>query len=215
MLQSLRLFFSRDKEIEGITINLNGVQLHSNECTKRLCVHVDRYLTFNHHISELCRNAARQVNCFMQLSIMSPVESKLTIFNAFIVSNFLYCPVVWDMFSKSDTKKVENVKERALCFIYRKFESDYKSLLNLAERSSLYMDRLRTIITEVYKAINGMSSEFLQDVFVIKANVHDLKDNNNMKLYKFQTMTYDKHSIQYITGIPWNSINVDIKIHTM
>ncbi len=55
-----------------------------------------------------------------------------------IVSNFLYCPVVWHMCSKSDTKKVEKVQGRALCFIYRKFEIDYKSLLNLGECSSLY-----------------------------------------------------------------------------
>ncbi len=39
-------FFSRDKEIESITINLEGVQLHSNECTTLLGVHVDIYLTF-------------------------------------------------------------------------------------------------------------------------------------------------------------------------
>ncbi len=139
----------------------------------------------------------------MQLSTLLPVESKLTIFNAFIVSNFLDCAVVWHMFSKSDTKKVAKVQERALCLIYRTFESDYKSLLiiNLAGRSSLYIDRLRTIVTEVYKAINGMSPEYLQDLFVIKANVHDLRDNNKMKLYKFITMTYGKHSIKYVTGI--------------
>ncbi len=111
--------------------------------------------------------------CFILL--LAYVESKRTIFNAFIVSNFLYCHVVWHMFSKSDTKKVEKVQERALCFIYRRFQSDNKSLLNLAGCSTLYMDRLRTIVIEVYKAINGMSPEFLQDLFVIKANVHDLK----------------------------------------
>ncbi len=97
-------------------------------------VHVHRYLSFDHHVSEQCRKAARQVNyllCFLW-------SLSLTIFNAFIVSNFLYCPVVWYMCSKSDIKKVEKVQERALCFIYRKFESDYKSLLNLTERSSLY-----------------------------------------------------------------------------
>ncbi len=174
MLQSFRLlFFSRDKEIDGITINLEGVKLHSNECTKRLGVHVDRYLTFNHHVSELCREVARQVNCLMRLSTMLPEEAKLTIFNAISVSNFLYCPVAWHMCSKSDTKKVEKLQERALCFIYRKFESDYKTLLNLAESSSLYMRKLRTIVTEVYKAINGMSPEFLLDLFVIKAHLHD------------------------------------------
>ncbi len=73
------------------------------------------------------------------------------------------------------------------------------------------MERLRTIVTEVYKAINGMSPEFLQDLFVIKANVHDLRDNYKMKLYKFKTMTYGKHSIKYVAVILWNSINVDIK----
>ncbi len=78
MLQSFRVFFSRNKEIKGIAINVEGVQLHSNECTKPLGVHVDRYLTFNYHVS--------------------------------------------------DTKKVEKVQERALCFIYRKFESDYINL---------------------------------------------------------------------------------------
>ncbi len=131
MLQSFRLLFSQEiKKIEGITINVEGVQFHSNECAKRQGVHVDRYLTFNHHVSELCRKAARKVNCLMRLSTMLPVESKLTIFNSFIVSNFLYCPVACHMCSKSDTKKVEKVHERALCFIYRKFESDYKSLLN-------------------------------------------------------------------------------------
>ncbi len=95
--------------------------------------------------------------------------------------------------------------------MYRKFESDYKSLLNLAERFSLIMARLRSIVTEVYKAINGMLPECLQYLFVIKANGHDLRDNNKMKLYKFKTMSYGKHSIKYTAGILWNSINVDIK----
>ncbi len=75
------------------------------------------------------------------------------------------------------------------------------------------MDRLRTIVTQVYKAINGMSTECLQDLFVIKANVHDLRDNTKMKLYKFRIMTYGKHSINYVAGILWNIIYVDIK-HT-
>ncbi len=36
-------------------------------------------------------------------------------------------------------------------------------------------------------------------------------DNNKMKLYKFKTMTYGKHSIKYVAGILWNNINLDIK----
>ncbi len=55
-----------------------------------------------------------------------------------------------------------------------------------------------------------MSPEVLQDVFVI----NDLRDNNKMKLCKFKTMTYGKHSIKYVAGILWNSRNVDIRKNT-
>ncbi len=95
-------------EIEGITINLEDVQLHSNECIKYLGVHVNRYLTFNHHVSELCRKAAGQVNCLMRSSTMLPAKSKLTIFNAFIVSNFSYFPV--------DTKKSRKGTRESIVF---------------------------------------------------------------------------------------------------
>ncbi len=52
---------------------------------------------------------------------------------------------------------------------------------------------------------------FTRFVCYIKANVHDLRYNNKMKFYKFKTMTYGKHSIKYVAGILWNSINADIK----
>ncbi len=77
--------------------------------------------------------------------------------------------------------------------------------------NACYLGSFKYIRLYVYKAINGMSPECLQDLFVIKANVHDLRDNNKMKLYKFKPMTYGKHSIKYVAGILWNSINVDIK----
>ncbi len=58
-------FFQEITKLKVITINLEYVQLQINDCTKLLGEHVDRYLTFNHHVSELCRKAARQVNCLM------------------------------------------------------------------------------------------------------------------------------------------------------
>ncbi len=53
----------------------------------------------------------------MRLSTMLPVQSRLTIFNAFLFSNFVYCPVIWHMCSKSDTKIVENVQEHYVTYI--------------------------------------------------------------------------------------------------
>ncbi len=48
----------------------------------------------------------------MRLSTMLPVEYRLTIFNALLSLISYIGPVVWHMFSKSDTEKVEKVQER-------------------------------------------------------------------------------------------------------
>ncbi len=108
-------------------------------------------------------------------------------------------------------KQLDNNRDALRIHKYGISDTTLEEVSCNAERSSLYMDRLRTIVTEVYKAINDMSPELLQDLFVIKANIHDVRVNNKMKLYKFKTMIYGKHSIKYVAGILWNSINVDIK----
>ncbi len=63
----------------------------------------------------------------MRLSAMLPVEYKLTIFNAFIVTNFLYCHAVWHMCSKSDTEKVERYKREH----YVSYIENSKVIINL------------------------------------------------------------------------------------
>ncbi len=37
-------------------------------------------------------------------------DSNVLIFNAFVVSNYMYCPLVWHMCSVSDSKNVEKIQ---------------------------------------------------------------------------------------------------------
>ncbi len=54
----------------------------------------------------MCTKASYQIRALSRLSGMLNVESKFLIFNAFVVSNFMYCPLVWHMCSVSNSKKV-------------------------------------------------------------------------------------------------------------
>jgi hypothetical protein len=65
--------------------------------------------------------------CFI-LSGMLDIESKFMIFNAFIVSNIMYCPLIWHMCSISDSKKIEKVQERALRYVLNDFNDTYYNL---------------------------------------------------------------------------------------
>ncbi len=70
----------------------------------------------------------------------------------FILSNCNYCPLVWHFCGVLNTKK-ENVKKRALRFVYNDFTSSYEELLAKRNYSTLYITRLRYIATELYKCI--------------------------------------------------------------
>ncbi len=61
------------------------------------------------------KKANSQARALAKLPSMLDTESKIRIFNAFVVSNCLYCPLVWHMCCVSDCKRIEKVQERALC----------------------------------------------------------------------------------------------------
>ncbi len=49
----------------------------------------------------------------------------MKIFNAFMVSNCMYCPLVWHMCGMSDCKKIEKVQERAIRYVLGDFNGTY------------------------------------------------------------------------------------------
>ncbi len=51
------------------------------------------------------------------------IECKMTIFNSFILLNFMYCSDVWHFCNVTDTHKMENIQENASCFIHNVCES--------------------------------------------------------------------------------------------
>ncbi len=65
--------------------SMNHIELH----VKLLGVHIDQQLSFNYHITEMCKKASYQTKALARLSGMLNVESIFLIFNAYVVSNFM------------------------------------------------------------------------------------------------------------------------------
>ena len=86
-------------------INVHGQDLAPSDCVKLLGIFIDNKLTFHKHISTICTRASRQINAMTRVSKFLSKDSKLKLFNAFILSNFLYCSIVWHFCSNHDTYK--------------------------------------------------------------------------------------------------------------
>ncbi len=136
----------------------------------------------------MCKKASYQTKALACLSGMLNVESKFVIFNAFVVSNFMYCPLVWHMCSMSDSKKVEKIQERALHYVFSDFNDTYCNLLQRASKSILYLLRLRILAIELFKVLNDMSLLYMKNLFIKKCIAYELRDFIPLIQPKFNTI---------------------------
>ena len=158
----------------------------------------------------MCKKAAKQINVLRRLSsLLSPI-SKLKIFNSFINSNFNYCPIVYNTFTKQSSRIKEKLYERALRFVFNDFDSPYDSILCKSEKDSLTLSKLKNIAEQVYKIRANAAPPISPDFFLENDSRYNMR-SVKLSLPKYNTVKYGKHSFRYMGAIIWNALPNDIK----
>ena len=116
------------------SFKVDSVEIKCEENVTLLGVNIDFMLSFDDHVTDICKKASKQLAVLKRLGRFLTKQGKLTIYNSFIVSNFNYCPLAWHFCSMSSTNKMEKVQERALRFI----NNDFTSSLQDPSRSLVF-----------------------------------------------------------------------------
>ena len=90
-------------------------------------------------------------------------------------------------------------KKRALRFSFDDYESTYEQLLNKAGRSSMSINRLRTLCVEIYKTLNELNPSFMKNIFTVKE-----ADRLTREQYKLNLNTLSRNRM--ISG--YNSLRI-------
>ena len=69
--------------------------------------------------------------------------------NAFILSQFEYCPLVWMFHSRKLNNRINNIHEHALRIVFRDYESTFQQLLKQNKGVSIYQRNLQILATEI------------------------------------------------------------------
>ena len=80
--------------------SIDNIILKHENSVKLLGVELDDKLNFVTQVSSMCKKAAKQLNAHKRIGHLLDQSSRLTIFRAYIMSNFKYCPLVWHFCSK-------------------------------------------------------------------------------------------------------------------
>ena len=130
---------------------------------------------------------------------------------SFIFSNFAYCPAVQLVCEKTSLDKLEKINCRALRFLYNDFTSTYDDLLRSGKHKSIAIVFLHAIAIEVYKSINGMSPDYVSEMFQRQIHQYNVRNNERLVQPHFSTIRHGYNSIRYLGTKIWNSLPNDVK----
>ena len=84
-----------------------------------------------------CKNANNKISQLYRLRLSMNTDQIRSVVNTYILSYFLYCPLIWMFCRKKDMKLINRVHKRALRVIHGNFLLNLDELL-LLENSVSY-----------------------------------------------------------------------------
>ena len=74
--------------------NIGKELIWESNDVKLLGVTIDRDLKFDKHVLKLCSKANQKLSAFSRMAKLLSFNKRRTLFKAFVVSQFKYCPIV-------------------------------------------------------------------------------------------------------------------------
>ena len=204
------LLLSKVGNDQFITIE-NKKIMNSSE-KKLLGVYFDNKLNFNYHLRKLCKKASQKLHALTRLSSFMSVKQRQIIMNAFINSQFSYCPLIWMCHSRTINTQINKIHERALRIVYNDQVSSFDELLIKSDSVTIHNRNLQLLVTEIYKALHNLSSPLMSELFKIKDSKRNFRNLGGLVSYKAKTTMYGIDSISHLAPIIWEQVPNNIKL---
>ena len=200
------------QDTSGISINLRDHCITSEESVSLLGITIDCRLSFDKHVSTLCRKAASQLSALKRLRpFIENEKTRRILVQAFVLSNFNYCPLVWYFTTANQLQKVEKIQQRALRFITDDYVSNYETLLRDTEMSTMRVRQMQNLCIEIYKTLSNLNPEYMHELFERNSHTYSTRRPNNLKIPRVNQTSFGSRSIRAEGAKLWNHLPENIK----
>ena len=176
-----------------------------------LGVYFDNKLSFTTHVTKLRKKAGQTLHTLARISTFMSLQQRKTIMNTFILSPFGYCPLIWMCHSRSLNSRINRIHERALRIIYNDNISSFQQLLEISGTVKIHESNLQRLATEIYKALNNLSSSLVSELFQIKDMKYNLCKGSSLVTHNVKTVSYGAESLSYLAPKIWEQVPDEIK----
>ena len=96
--------------------------------------------------------------------------------------------------------------------MYSDKTSTFKELLDKDKSVSVHHNNIQVLATEIYKTVNGFApTTNMNSIFEIKNIEYNLRNKNNFKSRRINSVRYGIDSLTYLSPKIWNIVPEDIK----
>ena len=128
-----------------LNMNVCDYTIGNSQCEKLLGVKIDVNLNFNEHISDLCKKTIRKIFALARIAPFMSIIKRKVVMNAFFITQFSYCPLVWMCHSRTNNSKINMLLERCLRIIYNDKQSSFTELLNKDSSVSIHIKIFKSL----------------------------------------------------------------------
>ena len=181
---------------ERCTAKIEDFSIKNSTEEKLLGVKFDSNLSFEGHVTSLCKKASQKLHALARISHYMDLNKRRSLMKAFITSQFSYCPLIWMFHSRNLNNKINWIHERALRLVYQNNLS-FSELLDLDNSVTVHLKYLQVLVTEIYKVKNGIAPEIMKDIFELQNPSYNLRSScNQFRRKNIKTGHYGLQSVR-------------------
>ena len=79
----------------AFSANIEEFVVNNSNEEKLLDIKIDTKLSFENHISSLCKTASQKLNALARIANYMDLSERKCLMKAFVTSQFSYCPLIW------------------------------------------------------------------------------------------------------------------------
>ena len=203
------MFLGRFEPIS--TFDIGNITVKVKNQVKLLGIFIDDKLRFNSHVDLKCQSAANKISALRRIRTFISLKTAKALCNAYIFSNFNYCPLIWMNFVKGNNDKIEKIQRRALSVVYQNYNADIYELLSIDKGVTFHIKFIFKLLEEIFKTVHKQNPSFLHEIFTVKKSGHDLRRGEQLALPSTKTVKFGIQSLSFVGSLLWDRLPKDVK----
>lgn len=178
----------------NLSIKVGDHIIKNKDFEQLLGIKINSKLNFNEHVNNICKKTNQKLNAVSRIVYYMTFQQRKLILNAFILSQFLYCPLLWMNHSVYNmNNKINRIHDKTLRIIYNNNTSSFEELLEKDNSDTIHHRNLKVVATEIFKIKNNLAPSIFKDLL----ERQNEKNNNLRNVLDFQSKTVK--TVQYGT----------------